>query len=89
LIGHSGFKTPNWRERIAEATGVESQRREWVERQTDPSPAMEGLYIKIEEDDAVVDRFKYVRHDFLTVVMDSESHWLSRPILPNGLLRNP
>jgi hypothetical protein len=29
----------------------------------------------------------YVRHDFLTRVIDSESHWQSRPILPNQLAR--
>ena len=58
---------------------------EIVQRQTDPSGLMEGLYIKIEEDGRVIDRFKYVRPDFVAMVMDSESHWQSRPILPNEL----
>ena len=49
---------------------------------------MEGLYIKIEEDGRVVDRFKYVRADFVASVIDSESHWQSRPILPNQLRQN-
>ena len=46
---------------------------------------MEGLYVKIEEEGAVTGRFKYVRHDFLATVLDSESHWQSRPVLPNRL----
>jgi hypothetical protein len=33
----------------------------------------------------VVERAKFVRASFLTVVLDAESHWLSRPIVPNGL----
>jgi hypothetical protein len=54
-------------------------------RETDPSDLMEGLYIKIEEDGAVVDRFKFVRGSFLTVVENSNTHWLQRPIIPNRL----
>ena len=46
---------------------------------------MEGLYIKAEESNKVAERFKYVRADFLTTVLDSGSHWLRRPIVPNIL----
>jgi len=56
-------------------------------RETDPRPAMEGLYIKVEEGGAVVDRMKFVRATFLQVVEESGSHWLERPIVPNGLTR--
>ena len=54
-------------------------------RETDPSDKMEGLYIKAEESNKVAERFKYVRADFLTTVLDSGSHWLRRPIVPNIL----
>lgn len=53
--------------------------------ETDPSQLMEGLYIKIEEDDVVKERYKYVRASFLTTVLQSNSHWLTRPIIPNQL----
>ena len=46
---------------------------------------MEGLYIKVEEDGAVVTRYKFIRADFLATVLQSGSHWLDRPIMPNGL----
>ena len=49
---------------------------------------MEGLYIKIEEDGAVVDRMKFVRQSFLQQVAVPDAHWLNRPIVPN-LLRYP
>jgi hypothetical protein len=54
-------------------------------QQTDPSPLMEGLYIKVETNGVVEARYKYVRADFLTTILQSESHWLSRPIIPNQL----
>jgi len=54
--------------------------------ETDQSPLMEGLYIKVEEDGIVRERMKYVRQDFLSVVSDSESHWAARPIIPNRLI---
>ncbi|HEY7781525.1 MAG TPA: RNA ligase family protein [Ktedonobacterales bacterium] len=54
-------------------------------RETDPTTLMEGLYIKLEEDGAVRERYKYVRSGFLQTVLDSGSHWLDRPLVPNGL----
>ena len=33
----------------------------------------------------MIGRYKYVRPSFLTAVLESGSHWLERPILPNGL----
>jgi RNA ligase len=54
-------------------------------QQTDPSHLMEGLYIKVESDGIVQAQYKYVRADFLTTILQSESHWISRPIIPNQL----
>jgi hypothetical protein len=55
-------------------------------RETDPSVEMEGLYLKVEEHGVVQERYKFVRAGFLTTVLNAESHWLDRPIVPNGLL---
>jgi len=54
-------------------------------RETDASDTMEGLYIKVEANGEVVDRMKFVRPSFLQTVDISETHWLDRPIIPNGL----
>jgi hypothetical protein len=54
-------------------------------QQTDRSLLMEGLYIKVETTDFTIARYKYVRADFLTTILQSETHWLSRPIIPNQL----
>lgn len=52
---------------------------------TDPSEPMEGLYIKVEEDGVVTERYKWVRASFLTEILDSGTHWADRPIVPNQL----
>ena len=85
LVGRSAFKTGGWRDTLARLAAEAPHSADFVLRQTDPSDLMEGLYIKVEDEDRVIARFKYVRHDFLTAVFDSESHWQSRPILPNLL----
>jgi hypothetical protein len=85
LIGQSVYKSPEWHGRLTEiaaAHGVDFERA-WSE--TDRSDLMEGLYIKVEENGAVVERYKYIRASFLTAVLDSGTHWLKRPIVPNQL----
>lgn len=85
LVAPSLYKTKAWRATLrahAEAEGVDADR---VGRETDPSDLSEGLYIKHEDDDAVLGRYKWVRSTFLTSVIDSGSHWLDRPIIPNRL----
>ena len=58
---------------------------ERVGRETDAADRMEGLYIKVERDGQTIGRLKWIRAGFLTSVIDSRSHWLNRPILPNRL----
>jgi hypothetical protein len=85
LVGPSHFIAGNHRERLRELCRERALDPERVLHETDPSGLMEGLYIKVEEDGQVTGRYKYVRAGFLTTVLDSHSHWLDRPILPNGL----
>jgi hypothetical protein len=85
LIGPSLYKSATWQahlEQSARALGLDPAT---VARETDPASEMEGLYIKIERDGEVVDRFKLVRTSFMTAIADSGSHWLDRPIVPNQL----
>ncbi len=85
LIGVSLCKGPDWRERLAEAATARGVVADTLWRETNRSDLMEGLYVKVEEDGRVVERYKWVRADFLTAVVDSGSHWLQRPIIPNLL----
>lgn len=84
-VAPSLYKSEGWRDalwRAAVDAGLDPER---VERQTDPSPLAEGLYVKVEEGGVVTARYKWIRASFLTSVTDSGGHWLDRPIVPNRL----
>lgn len=86
LVRRSLYKTASWREALAsDAEEHVHLDRERTENETDPCDEAEGLYLKVEEERGVVARYKFIRASFLTAVIESESHWLSRPILPNRL----
>jgi hypothetical protein len=53
--------------------------------ETDTSGTMEGLYIKVEDENAVVARYKYVRRSFTQMIAEGDDHWHDRPIFPNLL----
>jgi RNA ligase len=85
MVAPSLYKTGRWRDALtasAQVAGVDPER---ARRETDPSDLAEGLYIKVEADGRVVERYKWIRATFLTSVVDSGSHWLARPIVPNVL----
>ncbi len=88
LIGPSHFITQDSEQRLALLRTACAERGldfERARRETETSGLMEGLYIKVEEGGEVRERYKYVREGFLQTVIDSESHWMDRPLLPNRL----
>jgi hypothetical protein len=85
LIGPSLYKNPTWRESLHAAALARGLDPDQTWKETDSSNLMEGLYIKVEEGGQVVERYKFIRTSFLTTVLDSGSHWLRRPIVPNQL----
>ena len=85
LIGDSQFISEGHITRILEFCDAEGISRSTAWNETDRSRTMEGLYIKLEEDGRVTDRFKFVRTTFLQTAIDSGTHWLTRPIIPNRL----
>lgn len=50
----------------------------------DQTNLMEGLYIKHEENDQVIGRYKFVRHEFLQIILNS-GHVRDRDVIPNQL----
>lgn len=85
LIAHSLCKSATWRDSLNKVVAVRGLDPEQIWKETDPSDLMEGLYVKVEERGQVVERYKFIRASFLTTVLDSGSHWLRRPIVPNQL----
>ena len=85
LVVDSHFKSASWKENLIRTAVERGIDQEIVLKQTDMHTTMEGLYIKVEDDDRVLQRLKWVRPTFLNSILDSEGHWLDRPIIPNGL----
>ncbi len=84
LIGASHFITPEAPTKLREDVARLGWDVERAVRQTDLSGTMEGLYIKVEEDGVVKERYKFVRAEFLQVVT-ADGHWQDRPLIPNRL----
>ena len=85
MIGPSNFIAPDYLRRLEAICREKKIDASRTLRETDQSGLMEGLYIKVEEEGVVRERYKYVRAGFLQTVFDSQSHWLDRPIIPNLL----
>jgi hypothetical protein len=85
FVGRSAFISDAQAEQLRASCLARGLDLDRVMRETDPSSTMEGIYIKVETGGVVTGRYKYIRPCFLTAVLQSEGHWLSRPILPNLL----
>ena len=77
-IGPSRFKTVDWRENLIATAGDKELEH------TDQTQLMEGIYVRIEDDEWVVGRMKHPREEFTKVVGD-DSHWMTRYIIVNHL----
>jgi hypothetical protein len=87
LIDHSQYIREGHIERMLQFCEKENISQEIALRETDSSVTAEGLYVKHEQNGNVIDRFKFVRSRFLQTAINSGSHWLARPIIPNLLAR--
>ena len=85
LIAPSLGRSRHWRAAFEQIVQRQRLDMELCWRQTDPSDCAEGLYIKVEEDGQTTERYKFVRSDFVQVILNSGSHHSERPIVPNGL----
>ena len=85
LVGQSKFITTRHIETLKTICQQKNLNLKLTLQQTDTTTLMEGLYIKVEENGIVCDRYKYIRKDFITTILNSGGHWLDRPIIPNQL----
>jgi len=84
--GRSVYQTERWQENLdAALADLDPRAAQILRAQLASSPAREGLYFKIEDDDSVIERFKWVRPSFTQVVQDADTHWMVRPRLYNRL----
>ncbi len=73
LVGASHYKSAAWRKACSDAPVVED------------SDAMEGLYIKVETEEFVEQRLKWIRPTFLQHI-EGSAHWRDQARLRNVLL---
>lgn len=85
LVFHSLAKSKRWQQAFEASVEREGLPLDLTWKQTDKSAKSEGLYLKIEDDEKVLARYKFVRSDFVQTILDSGSHHSRRPVLPNGL----
>ena len=72
LIRKSNFITEKHQHSLYEASIKLGLDYEKIQKETDNSLLMEGLYIKVEDENETIDRMKYVRYSFLQSVVESE-----------------
>jgi hypothetical protein len=85
LLRPSLAKSARWRESFEAQVRHQGLDLALAWRQTDRSDLLEGLYVKVEDEQQVLRRFKWVRPDFVQTILDSGSHHSTRPIIPNAL----
>ena len=84
LVGKTQFQTEQWQNNLKTKCTMFGASLEQAMKETDQSGLMEGLYIKHEDDLQVLNRYKYVRYDFLQNILNSGTHLIDRlPIYNN------
>lgn len=86
LVGPSSLRSEGWRENLAVAAGQAGVDPDYALAECGRDPdLMEGIYIKIEKDDRIVARYKWVRPGFVQTLNEDGAHWSRRPMIRNGL----
>lgn len=84
-LKRSVYTSPDWERNLAaaaEAAGVDPGR---AALETAANDLAEGFYIKIEDEDHVLARAKFVHPRFLQTILDNDGHWSERPMIRNQL----
>jgi hypothetical protein len=89
LVGPSKFQSSGWRGKLRRKCNILGFTAKPILEETDPSGLMEGLYIKHEDDLQVLNRYKYVRYEFLQSIINSGTHLRDRLPIHNGLIGEP
>jgi hypothetical protein len=78
LVKRSMYQSEHWRELLWNKSEKEGWELKPLLDQCDQSDLAEGLYIKHEDENKVIGRYKYVRPQFVQNIIDSNSHLIDR-----------
>jgi hypothetical protein len=56
--------------------------------QTGTTGLMEGLYLKVEDEQQVIARYKLVRPEFIEQIVNKAEHWRQRPLVNNQIAQS-
>jgi hypothetical protein len=85
LIKQSLYKSETWPKAMRQACARAGDDFEKRWGKIDQSALAEGVYVKVEENGEVVERYKFVRWDFLQCVLEQDEHHEDRLMVPNVL----
>ncbi len=85
LIRHSYAKSANWRSAYQHQVSENQQDLQRAWQTVDPSDLMEGLYIKVEDQQHVLARHKWVRADFVQAILAAGQHHSQQAYVANQL----
>lgn len=75
LIKRSRYQTEHWPAMLWKYCETRDKELTKVLHHTDKSGLMEGLYIKHEDEEKVLGRYKYVRYEFVNDIINPGVHW--------------
>jgi ATP-dependent RNA circularization protein (DNA/RNA ligase family) len=78
LVKRSMFQSEHWREVLWKKSEKEKFELAKILEQCDQSDLAEGLYIKHEDEEQVIGRYKYVRPAFVENIISSGTHLIDR-----------
>lgn len=87
LVQNSVYKTKDWRASLSKAAAAAGVDPDRAMAETDDTDLSEGVYLKHEDPETgtTIGRGKFVRTQFVQHILDSGSHWQSRPIIENQI----
>ncbi|MEM7693024.1 MAG: RNA ligase family protein [Pseudomonadota bacterium] len=84
MIGPSLYRSDGWRENLEAMVARSDAKLDLVLSQIETGAVCEGLYVKAEDAQTTLARYKHVRQGFVQTLLASDSHWHSRPIVRNA-----
>lgn len=84
-IKRSRYQSEHWPSMMWKYCEMNHIELDKVMHHTDKSGLAEGLYIKHEDDEQVLGRYKYVRYEFVNDIINPGVHWKDLPPVDNLL----
>lgn len=79
------YQSDKWRVHLWHKCEMYDWDLEKILKETDQSELAEGLYIKHEDEQKVIGRYKYVRYEFVEGIINSGTHLIDREPIHNAL----